>query len=427
MCQDLTAASRLSVSPSAKVTNVDRRLLRLTVDNFRSLRKVSLPLGDLNVLVGPNGAGKTNVLEVFRFLADIIRTDLEPALQSQHGFNEIVFRGGERNLAFIQIGLTATWTSHSSISAPDDYRLRITRHRAAGSPSLSRRETFQFKRTGGRGRRITINGSRVTVADTSGTDQAESETSIGIRPMSSGLSTLPRLADEAGGTEVSAFADRLASFRVFDVDVSSARRPARAPRLKEMGDEFLELNEDASDLASFLLVLSSTHEESWQRLVEDATSVLPNLRNIRFDFPSGAAREVVVMLEERGLRGPTQLADASYGTVRLLGLLALLYDPNPSALTCIEEIDHGLHPQALELLVERLREASQRSQFIIATHSPALADRLKPEELIVCERMPDGSSAIPAISVAEVKRIVRQSEGLPLGELWFSGALGGDL
>lgn len=424
----MTAASRLSASRSAKVTNVDRRLLRLTVENYRSLRKVSLPLGDLNVLVGPNGAGKTNVLEVFRFLADIIRTDLEPALQNQHGFNEIVFRGGERNLAFIQIGLTATWTTHSSISAPDDYKLRITRRRTEGAGwRLSRRETFKFKRTGGRGRRITIDGSRVTVADTGGADQAESKKSIGIRPLSSGLSTLPRLVDEAGGTEVSAFADRLASFRVFDVDVSAARHAARAPRLKELGDEFLELKEDASDLASFLLILSRSHEEIWQRLVDDATSVLPNLRNIKFDFPSGAAHEVVVMLEESGLRRPTQLADASYGTVRLLGLLALLYDPNPPAFTCIEEIDHGLHPQALELLVERLREASERSQFIIATHSPTLADRLKPEELIVCERLPDGSSAIPAISLAEVKRIVRQSEGLPLGELWFSGALGGDL
>lgn len=425
----MTAASRLWASPSAKVTSVNRRLLRLTVANFRSLRKVSLPLGDLNVLVGPNGAGKTNVLEVFRFLADIIRTDLEPALDSRHGFSEIVFRGGDRDLAFIQIGLTATWTTHSSTSAPDDYTLRISRprrHTGDSPPRLSRRETFQFKRTGGSGRRITIDGSRVTVADTSGTDRAESETSIGIRSLSSGLSTLPRLTDEAGGAEVSAFAERLASFRVFDVDVSAARRAARISQSNEFA-KFFKLNEDASDLASFLLVLSRTHEDSWRRLVEDATSVLPNLRDIRFDFPSGAAREVVVMLEETGLRRPTQLADASYGTVRLLGLLALLYDPNPPALTCIEEIDHGLHPQALELLVERLREASQQSQFIIATHSPALADRLRPEELIVCERLPDGSSAIPAISTAEVKRIVRQSEGLPLGELWFSGALGGDL
>ncbi|MGP3921585.1 AAA family ATPase [Nonomuraea sp. 10N515B] len=114
------------------------------------------------------------------------------------------------------------------------------------------------------------------------------------------------------------------------------------------------------------------------------------------------------MLRERGLREPTPLPDASYGTIRLLGLLAMLHDPNPPALTCVGEIDHGLHPQALEMLVERVREAGEKTQFIIATHSPALADRLKPEELIVCERSDDGSSLIPAISRSNVEEIVRQ-------------------
>jgi len=74
-----------------------------------------------------------------------------------------------------------------------------------------------------------------------------------------------------------------------------------------------------------------------------------------------------------------------------------------------------LHPQALELLVERLREASERTQFIIATHSPALADRLKPEELVVCERRNDGSSAIPALPPERVSEIVAASEGEPQG------------
>ena len=68
----------------------------------------------------------------------------------------------------------------------------------------------------------------------------------------------------------------------------------------------------------------------------------------------------------------------------------------------MEEIDHGLHPQALELLVERLREASERTQFLIATHSPAFADRLKPGEPIVCERLDDGSSAMRPASGDDV-------------------------
>jgi len=402
---------------------VNKRLIELEVDNFRSLRRVSLPLGPLNVLVGPNGAGKTNVLDVFRFLADVIRTDLEPALEFRGGIDNLLFRGGAKPSTSFAVRLKATWTTHSSLNAPDEYSLRVTRR----GNTISRSESFVFKRTQGRGRRITTSGEKVSVVDTA-RGGGERQKQIGIQRLSSGLSTLPRLTDEQGGTEVATVADRLASFRVFDVSVPAARQPSRLPRSLRTGDGLREpLEEDAANLAAFLLSLSARDHEAWSRLVDDASNVLPQLEGIEFEYPSGAGREVVIVLHERGLRGPTQLADASYGTIRLLGLLALLYDPEPPALTCVEEIDHGLHPQALELLVERLREASDRTQFLIATHSPALADRLQPEELVVCERRDDGSSVIPAVSTAKIEKIVTESEGLPLGELWFSGALGGDL
>jgi predicted ATPase len=401
---------------------MDKRLHSLQVENIRSLRKISLPLRELNVLVGPNGAGKTNVLQVFNFLAHIIRTDLEPALDSIGGFDEVVFRGGEKVPSSMRVKVTATWTAHSSRSALDEYELRITRRmRGSATPSLERAETFSFKRTHGRGRRITISGDRANVVDTEQGEGQEHEQSIGIRRLSSGLSTLPRLADEAGGNEVATMADRLASFRVFNVAVDRARGASRLPGSQE------PLAEDASNLAAFMLVLARNYPHLWEHLVEDAMAVLPQLRGIDFVYPSGAAYEVVVVLNESGLRRPTELADASYGTIRLLGLLALLYDPSPPALTCIEEVDHGLHPQALELLVDRLREASERTQLIVATHSPALANRLTPEELIICERRSDGSSAIPALRWGQIQRIVSASGDQALGELWFSGALGGDL
>lgn len=398
----------------------DGRLIELSVENFRSLRKVAIPFGPLNVLVGPNGSGKTNVLDVFRFLADVIRTDLEPALSLRGGYNEIVFRGGDRQPTFMKIGLKAAWTSHSHVGAPDEYQLRIENR--ADRKSLSRQETFTFKRTRGQGRRITITGERAVLADIDADESVLRRDTIGLRRLSSGLSTLPRLSADEGGDEPARVAERLASFRVFEVDVPAARLPSRFPR---GGRELLD--DDAANLAAFLLGLRSRSEETWDRLVSDVREVLPQLVDVEFEFPSGSAREVVVVLHERGLRRATQLSDASYGTIRLLGLLALVYDPSPAAMTCVEEIDHGLHPQALELLVERLRETSERTQFLIATHSPAMADRLKPDELLVCERRDDGSSAIPAVPPAQIEAIVEASEGLPLGELWFSGALGGDL
>ncbi|MFF0580155.1 AAA family ATPase [Streptosporangium saharense] len=398
-------------------------LSELHVENFRSLREVTLPLGPVNVLVGPNGAGKTNVLRVFDFLADIVRTDLGPALDDRGGLGELLFRGGDERAERLLIGLRGAWTSVGD-DRSDSYTLIIQ------SDPQERDEIFDLGLPGGRRRRIWVDDkSAVTVeydkadeplAALPGTGYAGLR--VGLNTSSSGLSTLPRLSEEFGGREVAKLADFLTEFRIFDVDVTRACVPSRVPR---GGYEPIAAN--ASNLAGFLLGLRTSDEDAWERLQADAVEVLPQLEALDFEYPSGGAHSVVVVLRERGLRGPTPLLDASYGTIRLLGLLAMLYDPAPPALTCVEEIDHGLHPQALELLMERVREASAATQFIIATHSPALANRLRPEEIVICERGDDGSSLIPAVSTAKVEKIVRASEGLPLGELWFSGALGGDL
>ena len=42
----------------------------LAVSNYRSLRNLTIPLGQLTVLTGPNGSGKSNVYRALRLLAD---------------------------------------------------------------------------------------------------------------------------------------------------------------------------------------------------------------------------------------------------------------------------------------------------------------------------------------------------------------------
>jgi predicted ATPase len=372
---------------------MDNRLVSLEVENFRSLRKITLPLGPVTVLVGPNGAGKTNVLKVLEFLAEIVRTDLEPALDVQGGFDEVLFHGGEEEPGQIRINVRSTRA---------EYDLRIMN--SAGS--LDRSETFSLEN----GRQIVV--ERSVMRD-------HTSRPININPHSSGLSTLPRLFGEDDPAKSSAFARQLGSLRVFDVSVEAARNPAR---ISSRG-----LANDASNLAAFLFRLRDNNSQLWQQLVDDACFVLPQLDSIDVDTIISDSNEVGVFLREHGLRRRTPLKYASFGTVRMLGLLAMLYDPNPPALTCVEEIENGLHPQALELLVNRIREASDHTQFLIATHSPLLVDRLRLGEFVVCERHEDGSSAIPAVSTDKIERIVEASEGLPLGELWFAGVLGGDL
>ncbi|RKI46926.1 ATPase [Corallococcus sp. AB049A] len=405
-----------------------RPLLELSVKNYKSLRDVTVRLGPLNVLVGPNGSGKSNLLDVIQFLGDSVREDLGPALDKRGGLGDVRFRGDDPPSGIVSsrvsIHVKAKVTAHSHEEAPDEYILNFwaLRLKAPGEKGqvrsfLRRTEQFKFKRVKGRGRRITINGSKVDLSETHG-EKKTTKSGPSLRSDSLGLSTLPRLAS-SGGDEVRKVAELFSTFRVFDVDVRAARRPSAVSVTPT-------LQADASNLAAFLNYLRQD-EENFERLQEDARAIVPGLVRIHFRKVGGAEEAVEVELEESGLKGHTTLAEASFGTVRALALLALIYDPQPPQLTCVEEIDHGFHPYVFDRLVERLRWASERTQFLIATHSPSLVNRLSADELIVCERnTKTGASVIPAADPEVVRAMEERAHGrMGLGELWFTGSLGG--
>lgn len=390
-------------------------LRRLAVENFRSLRAVEVHLAPLNVLVGPNGAGKSNLLDVIAFLGDATRGDLEPALAKRGGFARLHFRGDPDANSPVRIEVETT--TGSTGEAADAYALSFTSVRSPNDPrhpTIRRKEDFWLTEGAGEPRHISITGGRIQFH---GADAG----TVSVREDSLGLSLLPRLSPERGGERVEALADLFASFRVFDVDVAAARQPAQ----EEISDR---LSDDASNLAAFLFYLARNHPDRFAELHRDVRAFIPGVESLEFTPIGGAGSGVVLNLVETGLRGSTRLREASFGSIRALALLALLYDPAPPQLTCIEEIDHGLHPHILDRIVELLRQASHQTQFLIATHSPALVNRLKPDELIVCERGEDSSSHIPAIDPDTVRAMEQELRGeIGLGELWFSGALGGGL
>ena len=95
---------------------------------------------------------------------------------------------------------------------------------------------------------------------------------------------------------------------------------------------------------------------------------------------------VQVILQEDDITVPAiRLSD---GTLRYLCLLAILCHPAPPPLVCLEEPELGLHPDILPGLADLLREASERCQLIVTTHSDTLVDALTdmPESVVVCEK-----------------------------------------
>ena len=117
----------------------------------------------------------------------------------------------------------------------------------------------------------------------------------------------------------------------------------------------------------------------------------------------------------------TRLSD---GTLRYLGLLAILCHPKPPPLVCIEEPELGLHPDILPGLADLLLEASERCQLIVTTHSDTLVAALTytPESVVVCEKE-KGQTRMKRLDKVELSRWL---EKYRLGELWSSGELGGN-
>jgi len=70
-------------------------------------------------------------------------------------------------------------------------------------------------------------------------------------------------------------------------------------------------------------------------------------------------------------------------------LLAVLRHPKPPPLIVIEELENGLDPRTIHLIVDEIREVveSEASQVIITTHSPYLLDLLDLSHVVLVERI----------------------------------------
>ena len=83
----------------------------------------------------------------------------------------------------------------------------------------------------------------------------------------------------------------------------------------------------------------------------------------------------------------------STGTLRILALLALFRHPDTPPLIVIEEIENGLDPRSVQLIVEEIRRVTEsgRLQVILTSHSPYLLDLFDLSHIVLVERL-DGAT-----------------------------------
>ncbi len=368
-----------------------------------------LTLGSLNVLIGPNGSGKSNFIEALSLLQAAPAEITRPIRDG----------GGIRD-----------W-------------LHKTRKKATGSPTA--RVEAILKYPAGRqslryGIEFTEEANRLTITDEviendhpdAGHPQAYfyyqwrhgnpilnvsefGERKLSRESIKSDQSILAQKRDADLYPEITYVADQLSGMRLYREWTFGRYASPRLPQKADLPNGALE--PDASNLGLVLNRLRrDTHAR--RRLIDSLQSVYEGIEDVDVIVEGGTVQ--VFFMERNGLMPATRLSD---GTLRYLSLLAVLCDPSPPPLICIEEPELGLHPDLMPTLADLIKETSARTQLVVTTHSPALVDAMTdtPEAVLVCERDESGTS----LSRLDREDLAPWLEKYRLGQLWTRGDLGG--
>jgi len=188
----------------------------------------------------------------------------------------------------------------------------------------------------------------------------------------------------------------------------------------------LKLSRDGSNLAGLLAYIKLTDYQLFHTIEESLENYIPEVEEIvlkPIEMRGEREKFYKLMIRERGFKEAfTEIAD---GTLRILGFITAL--SLKSSFIAFEEPENCIHPHLLELLVDMMRKAD--CQVVITTHSPYLLDYVEPEEVVVVwrEMGEEGlETKVRRPSEEELERVRKLlREGWTLGEVWYSGELGG--
>jgi predicted ATPase len=192
-----------------------------------------------------------------------------------------------------------------------------------------------------------------------------------------------------------------------------------------------ELASDGGNLAARLAALREREPAAYAGLREELLRLFPEYAELVLLPAQGAFALRLADPDEPGLVSPS---DLSQGTLYTLALLALAHDPAPPTIVCVEELDRGIHPRLLRDVRDILYRLSFPADFgharppvqvIATTHSPHLLDLFRdhPEEIVIAEKAGRAATFTRLSDRADLADLL--AEGGSLGDLWYSGVLGG--
>lgn len=172
-------------------------------------------------------------------------------------------------------------------------------------------------------------------------------------------------------------------------------------------------------------MLKTTHEylSYYTRIVRYLQKILPYFADFAIDGYPEKQDTVYLFWKKQGsdyILTPNQLSD---GTIRFIALATLLLAPRkiqPNVIV-IDEPELGLHPLAIRILANMLKQAAENIQILVATQSPLFLDFFDANDILVFE-VPDETTRVKRLSQNELLSWVQE---YTLSELWDKNVIGG--
>jgi predicted ATPase len=354
-------------------------LKTLKLENFKNFKDATLSLGAFTVLVGTNASGKSNLRDAFRFLHGIGRGYVLPDIiggkwgPGGSEWNEI--RGGLREVARYGTNEFTIYADLSLENRTASYLIGVNVSDAVSSikcEALRIDNGVVFDMLGSSDPIVAVVvRNPETHAEQMGLLTYSTKQPIltqVLKPFVMSEAILPIDSNEPPHIPIAkdssgAVASFLNSIRFLDLSPDVMRVPS-SPGQTVLGDH-------GEYLASVLQAIVG-QPAMRQTLLEWIKELTP-LDVVNFVFePDPKGNITLFLVESDGQK--TSAYSASDGTLRFLGILAALLGPTPASVYFVEEIDTGIHPARLHLLIELIEKqvAENKIQVIATTHSPQM-------------------------------------------------------
>jgi predicted ATPase len=351
-------------------------LTTLAVANYRSIRKMVLPLGGLNLITGANGSGKSNLYRALRLLAGTARGGLIATLAREGGLESTLWAGPEtlsrgmksgavpvqggprREPVHLRLGFCDEDVGYAiDIGLPAPSTSVFVHDPEIKSEVIFAAPLYQANRVLAERR-----NALVRLRDSAG------GWGVLANSLPSFESMLTEVSDAERAPEITRLRDTVRAWRFYDHFRTDAEAPARQPVIATRTPV---LSADGHDLVAALETI---------REIGDSAALAAAIDDA---FPGAtvghAAADTRLKLQFRqpGLLRHLDASELSDGTLRYLLWIAALLTPRPPPLRVLNEPETSLHPDLLPAFGRLIAAAAQRTQIWVVSHAARLVATLR--------------------------------------------------